>query len=87
MQAQQQAAVAYEKAHRLPTNHNIFGSPSPPLKVLTTDPETVLALARVTLFGAEASTTTAVVPGDWKAEVICPIFQNGDQKTLQTQLC
>ncbi len=28
---------------------NIFGSPSPPLKVLTTDPERVLALARVTL--------------------------------------
>ncbi len=28
---------------------NIFGSPSPPLKVLKTDPERVLALARVTL--------------------------------------
>ncbi len=28
---------------------NIFGSPSPPLKVLTTDPERVLALARKTL--------------------------------------
>ncbi len=43
------------------TRQNIFGSPSPPLKVLTTDPERVLALARVTLektFGAEASTTT-----------------------------
>ncbi len=31
------------------TRQNIFGSPSPPLKVLTTDPERVLALARVTL--------------------------------------
>ncbi len=30
------------------TRQNIFGSPSPPLKVLTTDPERVLALARVT---------------------------------------
>ncbi len=28
---------------------NIFGSPSPPVKVLTTDPERVLAPARVTL--------------------------------------
>ncbi len=31
------------------TRQNIFGSPSPPLKVLTTDPERVLALARVTV--------------------------------------
>ncbi len=31
------------------TRQNIFGSPSPPLKVLTTDPETVLTLAMVTL--------------------------------------
>ncbi len=31
------------------TRQNTFGSPSPPLKVLTTDPERVLALARVTL--------------------------------------
>ncbi len=31
------------------TRQNIFGSPSPPLKVFTTDPERVLALARVTL--------------------------------------
>ncbi len=31
------------------TRQNIFGSPSPPLKVPTTDPERVLALARVTL--------------------------------------
>ncbi len=31
------------------TRQNIFGSPSPPLKVLTTEPERVLALARVTL--------------------------------------
>ncbi len=31
------------------TKQTIFGSPSPPLKVLTTDPERVLALARVTL--------------------------------------
>ncbi len=31
------------------TRQNIFGSPSPPHKVLTTDPESVLALARVTL--------------------------------------
>ncbi len=31
------------------TRQNIFGSPSPPLKVLATDPERVLALARVTL--------------------------------------
>ncbi len=31
------------------TKQHIFGSPSPPLKVLTTDPERVLALARVTL--------------------------------------
>ncbi len=31
------------------TRQNIFGSPSPPLKVLTTNPERVLALARVTL--------------------------------------
>ncbi len=31
------------------TRQNIFGSPSPPLKVLNTDPERVLALARVTL--------------------------------------
>ncbi len=31
------------------TRQNIFGSPSPPLKVLTTDTERVLALARVTL--------------------------------------
>ncbi len=31
------------------TRQNIFGSPSPPLKVLTPDPERVLALARVTL--------------------------------------
>ncbi len=30
------------------TRQNIFGRPSPPLKVLTTDPERVLALARVT---------------------------------------
>ncbi len=40
---------------------NIFGSPSSPLLVLTTYPERVLALARVTLektLGAEASTTT-----------------------------
>ncbi len=39
---------------------NIFGSPSPPPKDLSTDPEKVLALARVTLgqiLGAEASTT------------------------------
>ncbi len=28
------------------TRQNIFGSPSPPLKVLTTDPERVLPLAR-----------------------------------------
>ncbi len=31
------------------TNENIFASSSPPLKVLTTDPDRVLALARVTL--------------------------------------
>ncbi len=31
------------------TRQNVFESPSPPLKVLTTDPERVLALARVTL--------------------------------------
>ncbi len=31
------------------TRHNICGSPSPPLKVLTTDHESLLALARVTL--------------------------------------
>ncbi len=31
------------------TRQNIFGSPSSPLKVLTTDPKRVLALARVTL--------------------------------------
>ncbi len=31
------------------TRQNTLGNPSPPLKVLTTDPETVLALARVTL--------------------------------------
>ncbi len=31
------------------TRQNIFGSPFPPLKVLTTDPERVLAIARVTL--------------------------------------
>ncbi len=31
------------------TRQNIFGSPPPPLKVLTTDPERVLALTRVTL--------------------------------------
>ncbi len=31
------------------TRQNIFGSPSPPLEVLTTDPERVLALVRVTL--------------------------------------
>ncbi len=31
------------------TRQNIFGSPSPPLKVLTTDPESALALARATL--------------------------------------
>ncbi len=31
------------------TRQNIFGSPFPPLKVLTIDPERVLALARVTL--------------------------------------
>ncbi len=31
------------------TRQNIFGSPSPPLKVLTTDSERVLALARATL--------------------------------------
>ncbi len=31
------------------TRQNIVGSPSPPLKVLTTDPERVLALTRVTL--------------------------------------
>ncbi len=31
------------------TRQNIFGSPSPPLKVLTTDPERVMALAMVTL--------------------------------------
>ncbi len=31
------------------TRQNIFGSPSPPLKVLTTDPDRVLALARFTL--------------------------------------
>ncbi len=31
------------------TRQNIFGSPSPLLKVLTTDPERVLVLARVTL--------------------------------------
>ncbi len=31
------------------TRQNIFGSPCPPLKVLTTDPERVLALARITL--------------------------------------
>ncbi len=38
------------RCHRLDaTRQNIFGSPSPPLKVLTTDPEIVLALARVTL--------------------------------------
>ncbi len=30
------------------TGKNILGSPSPPLSVLTTDPERVLALARVT---------------------------------------
>ncbi len=35
---------------RLDANgQNIFGSPSLPLKVLTTDPERVLALATVTL--------------------------------------
>ncbi len=31
------------------TRQNIFRNPSPPLKVLTTDHERVLALARVTL--------------------------------------
>ncbi len=31
------------------TRQNIFGSPSPPLKDLTTDPERMLALARITL--------------------------------------
>ncbi len=31
------------------TRQSIFGSPSPHLKVLTNDPERVLALARVTL--------------------------------------
>ncbi len=31
------------------TRQNIFGSPSPPLKALTTAPEKVVALARVTL--------------------------------------
>ncbi len=31
------------------TTQSTFGNPSPPLKVLTTDPERVLALARVTL--------------------------------------
>ncbi len=31
------------------TRQNIFGSPSPPLKVLATDPERVLALTGVTL--------------------------------------
>ncbi len=31
------------------TRQNIYGSPSPPLKVLTTDPDRVLALTRVTL--------------------------------------
>ncbi len=31
------------------TRQNFFGSPSPPLKALTTDPERVLALARITL--------------------------------------
>ncbi len=30
------------------TRQNIYGSPSPPIKVLTTDPERVLALTRVT---------------------------------------
>ncbi len=31
------------------TRQNIFGSPSSPLKVLTIDPERVLALARIIL--------------------------------------
>ncbi len=31
------------------TRQNIYGSPTPPLKVLTTDPERAQALARVTL--------------------------------------
>lgn len=31
------------------TRHKIFGSPSQHLKILTTDPEKVLALARTTL--------------------------------------
>ncbi len=31
------------------TRQNIFGSPSQPLKVLTTDPERLLVLAKVTL--------------------------------------
>ncbi len=31
------------------TRQDIFGSPSPPLKVLTTDPERLLVLAKVTL--------------------------------------
>ncbi len=46
------------------TRQNIFGSPSPPLKVLTTDSKRVLALARVTLgqtFGVEASTATTAL--------------------------
>ncbi len=31
------------------TRQNIFGSPSPPLKILTTDPGRAFVLARVTL--------------------------------------
>ncbi len=31
------------------TRQNLYGSPAPPLKVLTTEPEMVLVLARVTL--------------------------------------
>ncbi len=43
--SRRQSNTGYGGAQR----QNIFGSPSPPLKVLTTDPERVLALARVTL--------------------------------------
>ncbi len=66
------------------------GSPPPPLKVLTTNPERVLALAWVTLwltFGDEASTITttmtAGVGGSHQASIPNPSFGNNRLPTTK----